>query len=250
MSSIGKVIATSVGAAAAVVLMYSPQFLGLTPFDPSILRASMSVIGGTFVAGVSGYSYWKALTPERKPSYERMEESSDTEDVSKIFDRYANDDVLSKYADTGNDQLRSADRKLNRAHDMLASRFGSSMTGTSFSSTVYTAISTVKRNCATLANDLQTFDTDEYEENKSAIVSGRYRYDSINDDVQRERYDMYQSLLQRMDDILSANERLLLEIDKVTMSLNDASSNATDDAVMVEELRDMTRRLKFYNDAS
>lgn len=67
-------------------------------------------------------------------------------------------------------------------------------------------------------------------------------------DVQAERLRLMNDAIASMDDIINANERLLLQLDKLSaeLALIGFDQNEADTNDMLEEIKTLTEQAKFY----
>lgn len=251
-----KVIATDIALALVAVGLYSPGLLGLSPMDPDIVRAAISVSAGVALVGVAGVTNARLLRGTSKvPLQIGSGTGSDVSGMSSFDDVYTTlvdyqgDKVLGTYAVQGMERMEESARKSTRLSALVGAKFEhGSISWTRFMGVVDSVTTTITRNSAILANRIQAFDIEGYERDNRLIRSQDYLYDNVPDDIQLERYGLYEQSMSAMQDIINANERLLLELDKLSAELTNLDSNilTTESEEMLDEIRNMVEQTRFY----
>lgn len=251
-----RVIAIDVVLAVVAVILYSPGLLGLSPFDPDVIRAALSVSAGVALVGIAGASNAKVLqgartTPLRIGSGTDDGDTATFDEVYATLTDYQDTKTVATYAFQGMELMDEVTRKSARLKVLINMKFESgSLSWTRFMGVVDSVTSTIVRNSAILANRIQAFDHEGYERDRSLIQTKDYLYDNIPDDIQLERYELHEGSLKAMQDIVNANERLILEFDRLSMELSNLDSNhlTSDSEEMLEEIRRIIDQTKFYAD--
>ncbi len=224
--------------AVAVVLLYAPWGLALRPWDYSILRAGMSIIAGIGLAGVFGTSTYFAL---KDPDVKLLEPTKvmDDDEVVPVLEEYVDTPYVGGIAGDALEQVHSAERKKKRLHKVIGIQFSEgSISWDRFVTLVDTAERTVLRNSALVANNVQSFDREGYAQEKAHHGSGAHD----------ERLALYDQQLSRMREVVTANERVLLEMGKLELELSRLEEDDTleDNGQTVEELQSLIEETKYY----
>lgn len=243
-----KLIAFDVIMAVIIVVLYSPGLLNLRPTDPSILRAGLSII---FAVVIVVAIVWYNYDMLRGPKYEHLDTSGelDSGELSYVLGRYKSDPVVGSYASSALDELEQAARKKKSLYDIVSSKFEKhSLTWDKFVAVIDSAVQTVNKNTALLANRVQAFDVEDYTHMKRLMTSGDYVNDSIPDELQVEKWNLMQTNLGDMRNIVAANENLLLELDKFAVEISqlESSANSEENNRMIEEVRTLVEETKYY----
>lgn len=233
--------------AVALVLLYAPWALALRPSDPSILKAGFSIIGGIALAGVFVTGTYVGL---KDPDQMLLEASSVTtaEEVLPVLREYVETPYVGGIASDAIDQVQSAERKRRRLRKAIGTQFSEgSMTWDHFAGIVDEATQTVVRNTALLANGVQGFDRVEYAKDL-ADVRRLGKADSEEARIQREQVAVHEQALERMHEILAANERMLLELGKLELELGklEAGDTLQDNSGTIQEISELIQQTQYY----
>ena len=245
MRKYARLLASYGAIATAAMVLYAPWLVGLTPADPSILRAGLSVICGIVLAGAFGASTYSYL---HEPEYRLLEsgEVNEPEDVLPQLRGLAELPVVGGYAQEAASQVESMDHRRNRLYRVIEATFGTeSLSHDKFVSVVDLAFRTLLRNCALLANRVQSFDVEGYRKLRRQLPVG---VSPSQDSLAREQLDVYEGAMNDMQEVIDANERLLLEMGKLEMEISDLESddNREDNTRMLDEARDLLEQMKYY----
>lgn len=248
MKKYGKLIAFDAIMAVLIVVLYSPGLLNLRPTDPSILRAGLSIIFGVIILVAV---VWYNLSALRQPRYEHLDTSGelDSGDLAVVLSRYKDTPVVGRYAADAISELEQINRKKKSLYDIISGKFEKgSMTWEKFIAVVDSAALTVNKNSALLANRVQAFDVEDYQRMERLMRTGSYRRDEIPDDLQEEKWGLLRSSMNDMRNVVAANEKLLLELDKFAVEIGglESSENTEANNRMLEEVRTLVEETKYY----
>lgn len=244
MRKYARLLASYAVIAITAMVLYTPWLVGLTPYDPSILRAGLSVICGILLTGAFGASTYAYL---HEPEYKLLEaaEIDDPDDVLPLLESYSEQPVVGVYASEAANQIESMEHRRRRLYRAIESTFGSeSLSHDKFVAVVDAAEQTLLRNCALLSNRIQSFDVAGYRSAKRRIGNGS----STDDHLEEERMTMYENALQDMREVIQANEHLLFQMGKLEMEISDLESddNREDNSKMLEEVKGLLEETKYY----
>ena len=244
MKKYARLLASYAAIAITAMVLYTPWLVGLTPSDPSILRAGLSVIFGIALVGAFGGSTYAYL---HEPEYHLLETSevNDADDVLPQLRGLSELAVVGSYAAEAVTQIESMEHRRDRLHRDIEDKFGEgSLSRDKFVAVVDAGWRTLLRNCALLTNRAQSFDVDGYRTLRRRLpASGQ-----ASDQLDAERMRVYEGVLDDMREVIEANERLLLEMGKLEMELSDLESddNREDNTRMLDEVRDLLEQTKYY----
>ena len=117
-----------------------------------------------------------------------------------------------------------------------------------FITPIQSGIETVRQNSLTLARMLDGFDDQDFQKLAKLMQTGEYRHDLINDEIQKERYLIYQNNMSEMERIVSTNERMLLMLDRISVELSKLETNQIDQegSKILEEIQELAQTAKYY----
>ena len=245
-----KLLAVYAVLAVTAVVLYAPWFVGLplNPLDPSVplLNAGVSVLAAL---GLAGVFVGATLHTLRTPRYQLLESSSvaSADDVRPVLADYVDAPHVGGFAADALAQLDSMERKHARLTRALDAKFGEgSLSYDRFAGVVGQAESTILRNCAVLCNKVQAFDADAFR--AQGKLPRRAQASAPADELAEERSRLYESSQDEMRAILTANERLLLELAKLEDELSDLDdgSNQAANESMVQEIQQLVDQTKLY----
>lgn len=240
-----RLLATYILIAVAVVLIYAPWGLALRPWDYSLLRAGFSIIAGIGLAGVFGVSTYYAL---KDPDVKLLEPASvmDDDEVVPVLEQYVEAPFVGGIAGDAIEQIKSSSRKKERLHKVIGLQFAEgSISWERFASLVDAAERTVLRNSALVANNVQSFDRVGYEKAKARAKNADK---TSHASVREEQLALYETSLENMRDIITANERVLLEMGKLELELSklEAEDTADSSGQTVEDLQALIEETRYY----
>lgn len=244
MKKYARLLASYAGIAITAMVLYTPWLVGLTPSDPSILRAGLSVICGIVLTGAFGASTYNYL---HEPEYRLLEsgEVNEADDVLPQLREYTSLPEVGRYAEEACNQIETMERRRERLYRVIEAKFGSeSLSHDRFVAVVDAGERTLLRNCALLANRVQSFDIDGYRKQRRRLVTQTGK----NDTLDKEREEIYAEALDDMREVIEANEHLLLEMGKLEMELSDLESddNREDNNRMLDEVKELLEQTKYY----
>lgn len=242
MKKYARLLASYASIAITGMVLYTPWLVGLSPSDPSILRAGLSVICGIVLTGAFGASTYAYL---REPEYRLLESSevNEADDVLPRLRELSELPVVAPYVSEAAGQVESMDHRRRRLRKVIGSTFSEgSLSWEKFMAVVDAADRTLLRNCALLANRAQSFDAEGYRKTKRLLPS------SGTQELDEERLRMYEGALEDMREVIEANERLLLEMGKLEMQVSDmeADDNREDNTRMLDEVKELVEQTKYY----
>ena len=218
----------------AAVVTYSPGLLGWYPSDPSIFKAGMSILIGIFLFVIFLYGNMRLLSNKKI-----RVEINDLEQAKKILNQYKGGARFGEMARTVLDQLERLSRSMQRLQYEIDRKFDkSTMSNDKYSAIINDANASLVDNLISLTHKIQFFDEDEYKR-----LLDREK-DKIPDDIQVKQLELYQSNENSIQSVITANERLILQLDTLAIEL---SKPGEQDDKLLEEIQQLTQEVKYYN---
>ena len=172
-----------------------------------------------------------------------------TDQLSLVLASYKGRYGVGSIAEIASRQVANVERKGPALLAMIKDKFEEgSMSYDRFNIPVENGINTIKENSLKLETMLEGFDDQDFQKLARLMESGEYRHDLIDDEVQKERYLIYQNSLSEMERIVSTNERMLLMLDRISVELSKLQTNQIDQegSKILEEIEELTRTAKYY----
>ena len=204
------------------------------------------------IAAVVGLILWIAHRGDRqvkKAKTPLME--GKTEKLLPVLSSYRGKFGIGGIAEAAVRQMSNLEKKTPILKQMIEEKFEvGSMSYDRFATPVENSIATVKGNSLTLAKELEGFDDEEFQKLSKAIQSGDYRHDVIDDEIQKERFAIYQHKLSEMERIISTNEQMLLMLDRISVELSKLQSNQIDreGSQLLQEIDELAKTAKYYQE--
>lgn len=156
---------------------------------------------------------------------------------------------IGSIAEIASRQVGNIDKKAPALLKMVDEKFEpGTMSHDRFSTPINNGIETVRQNSMTLARMLEGFDDQDFQKLARLMETGEYRHDLIDDEIQKERYLIYQNNLSEMERIVSTNERMLLVLDRISVELSKLQTNQIDQegSAILQEIEELSKTAKFY----
>lgn len=216
------------------------------------LTVLLVVVGGV-IWGVGSAAGWgksrkRELGPAKsKKPYAYLDTSKDLnkDSVLKIVEGYVDDETLGSRARGVVSTFDTAELRRKGIFSILGQEFDQgSITWDKFSAPVDVAIEGITRNAAQIANRMQAFDAAEYRRMDRIERAGGYGEQR----TELERLAVMRASMGEMDEFQHANERLLVELEKLQAELTKLTGagfeNDTDQ--IAEEIRKLTDETHYY----
>ncbi|MBO4889236.1 MAG: hypothetical protein J5589_13130 [Firmicutes bacterium] len=169
--------------------------------------------------------------------------------LSTVIGSYKGKYGIGSIAEIASRQVTNIDKKGPSLLKMVDEKFEpGSMSHDRFTVPIQNGIETVRQNSLTLARMLEGFDDQDFQKLAKLMQTGEYRHDLIDDEIQKERYLIYQNNMSEMERIVSTNERMLLTLDRISVELSKLETNQIDQegSKILEEIEELTKTAKFY----
>jgi len=190
-----------------------------------------------------------ATTTNRRFVYFDVDAGATPKQIADVMRGYEQERVVGTYARTIISTLNSAELQRKGLFSQIDSEFQrGSISWDRFASTASKGLDAIVRNCALLANRVQSFDVDEYERMEHFYTTGAELRNGTQDPALIQRWALLRDTKAEMDGILSANEGLLLELGKLSAELSKLSRSETSDqsSQIAEEVSRLVEETKYY----
>lgn len=171
------------------------------------------------------------------------------QDIEDVMRAYTHERVVGPYAQAAMQSLAMARRREASLMSEIDSRFSPrSISWDHFASTVKEALDAILRNCALLANRVQTFDIEDYEHSEWFYSTGGEMANGKRNPSVLKRWELLRETKAEMDRLCEANDGLLLELDKLSAELGKMRSDqSTEESSRVaDEVKRRVEETKYY----
>lgn len=219
------------------------------------------VVGGLIVGGVvwgigqaAGWGKKKhelqePPQPRELPrTYEYLDADADItpDTVLDVVHGYASDSVLGGYAQGVEITMSKAKYRRQALFAVLDREFErDTITFDKFSAPIEVALDGIWDNSVQLANRMQAFDAPEYQRLQRLVAGGACEQGT----TKWEQWELLQHQVEEMNALQEANDRLLLELDKLQAELDRMESANPDETTeqIAEEIRALVEDAKYYS---
>lgn len=204
------------------------------------------------IFAAKGEPYVPLLQSGRKPPYQYLDVDTNVtaDSIARILRKYAATDVVGVYAKAALDALERENTKNASFNGVLDSKFTKgSISWEKFASAASGTHEAVVRNCAMLANRVQSFDYANYRAIERLYRRAPWKHDALPTPAQAEQRRLYQQQIGDMNALITSNDNLLVELDKLAAELSRLDSIDTSDGStrMLEEIRTLIDETKYYS---
>ncbi len=171
------------------------------------------------------------------------------ETIVRVMRDYEQQRVVGFYAREVIDVLSMVDLRKKSLFGEIDRAFDKrSISWDHFATTATDALDALVRNCALLGNRVQSFDVSDYERMEQFYRTGGEMRNGKQDPARIKRWELLRATKDEMDKLRSANEGLLLELDKLSSELATLSSNdSTEESSRIaDEVRRLAEQTKYY----
>lgn len=242
MKKYGKLFAANAAFAIGEVLLFSPGFLGLSPFSPNALAAA----GAVAVIAMSVPSFIlmnKALLTENRAKLLEMDEENAGRKAVGLLKSYGSSKVLGGIARSAIGQAERMEQHLSTFEKLVIRRFGAgTLSYKKFMGIVRCAGDAMEKGAVKIANKMAVFDEKEY----GRLRSGAYKLDDIPDPIQEEKRKLYEENLEDMRQILEKNEKMLFEVEQLMLKMPELDCTEQDMEGAAEQIRELLGQLEYY----
>jgi hypothetical protein len=185
----------------------------------------------------------------RDYEYMDVEKGATPEHILQVMRDYVDDYVTGEYAQSVIDTLDTEEFRRKSLFSEIDNRFSrNSISWDRFASTAQEALDAVVRNCALLANRVQAFDATDYARMEQFYASGGFATNESPDPSRLQRWRILDETKREMDGIRTTNEKLLLELEKLSSELGKLTSvdYRDEDDRISEEIGRLVEETKYY----
>ena len=240
-----KLIYGNAAYAAALVCLYSPGLIGLSPFSSNALVAAASIAVG--VIAVPAFVLMnRILIRDTKPKVTLLtrDEENVYEKVIHSLESYLSNSAMKDIAASALNQVKRLEKSRSTARNLIENRFeNGTLSYSKFMSVIDNAANRLLDGYVVMSNKMSIFDEDEY----LYLFTDRYKNDSIPDDIQEQKKKLYADNLNAMEEILKKNEEILLKIDHLMIEISNKDFSEYEVNSATAEIDSLIKQLNYYN---
>ncbi len=238
-----KLFAGNAAFAVAMVCLFSPGLIGLSPFSGNTVVAAASVAIGV-IAVPSFVLMNKALLMEKKAELLQVNEENADKKARELLEHYRFSAILGGISTSAISQIERMENEVSTFEKLVNRRFGrGTLSYEKFMGVIRSASDALSKSIIRIVNKMIIFDETEYKK----LSSAQYKLDDIPDDIQEKKKQLYDENLDDMRSILEKNEKVLLEVDHLMMEMSDMDYSEQDIEGAAAEINKLLNQLEYYN---
>lgn len=228
--------------AAGMVCLYSPGIIGLSPLSQSTLKAALSIAIG--VVAIPMFIYVnKVMLSEKQLSLLDKDEGNRKDKIVTVLNSCRQSKVLGSIVRSTELQMQRVENSALNFDRFVSHRFEKgSLSYQKFITVMESASKAMFDGYVQIANKMVMFDEAEYER----LSGDEYLYDDIPDDIQKQKYALYNENLESARRILEKNEIILLGLDKLMTEISNNDDSDEDMNTTAREIDTLINQLEYY----
>ncbi len=243
MNKYTKLIVSNAAFAGGMVCLFSPGLIGLTPFSANAALAAAAIAVG-IISVPSFVLMNKALLTEKKAELLKLNEEDAGDKAVSLMESYVSNRVLGGIARSASGQAERMEQQVSTFETLVCRRFGQgTISYGKFMAVIGNASKALESGIVRIANKMVIFDEKEYRK----LCSREYKLDDIPDHIQEEKRKLYDENLDDMRLILEKNEKVLLEVDQLTLEMSELDYTEQDIEAAAEQIRELLGQLEYYS---
>ena len=170
-------------------------------------------------------------------------------DIKMALQEYEKTTAVGVYAKQAIAELEAAEFKRSTLYQIIGNKFQEgSITWEKFAEGIEAATQAIAFNSALLTKRIKAFDVEDYKRNAKNTITGLFNRGTVPEEVRQERRAMYEANLEEMRTIVTANERLLTELDRFAIEMGRLESGANEQSNdrLLEEINTLVDETKYY----
>ena len=99
-----------------------------------------------------------------------------------------------------------------------------------------------------IARRIEQFDTGEFIDLQKLISSGEYKKDTIPDDIQEEKYQLFVKRWDSIQNLYNVNERLLVKMDALEAEIAELGDNnvTNENGEILSDIEELISQTHYY----
>lgn len=228
--------------------LFAPGLIGLNPFSENIVKKTMFGIDGIALLLLTIAGNCILFLGKRKKVY-RLPEKIKPEEIEAHLIKMRDTTIFSDLLDTTIAQLEKADKADVKLNSTIADKFQkNSISWNKFYTAVVSAHQSIIQNSILVAERIEKFETEEFIELQRIISMGEYKMDTVPDDIQEEKYQLFLKRWEAIQNLCNINERLLVKLDALDAEISDIGDNEinNENDKILSEIERMIAETHYY----
>ena len=233
--------------AAIATFLYAPMFAGLKP--SGTIGMKIFFWADLIALILNGYSGNRLLFPKTEKHVSQLPKEIKPEEVGSYLIKMRDSSIFSDFLGTTIVQLSKADAEKAKLSSVLDEKFQrNSISWNKFYSVVVSAHQAIIQNDVLIAKRIEQFDTAEFIDLQQLISSGEYKKDTIPDDIQEEKYQLFIKRWDSIQSLYNVNERLLVKMDALEAEIVElGDNNVTDEnGEILSDIEELISQTHYY----
>lgn len=228
--------------AVGMICLYSPGIAGLSPLSQSTVKAALSI--AVAAMAVPAFIYVnKAMLSEKQLNLLDKGEGNQKDKIMTVLNSCSQSKVLGNIVKSTELQMQRVETSALNFDRLVSHRFEKgSLSYQKFIGVMDSASKAMFDGYVRIANKMVMFDEAEYER----LSGDEYLYDDIPDDIQRQKYALYNENLESARKILEKNEIILLGLDKLMTEISNNDYSDEDMNSTAREIDMLLKQLEYY----
>lgn len=225
-----------------MICLYSPGLIGLSVFNDSVV-VSAAAAAIAVVAILFFTLFNRSILLNKEFNLIEGKEEKSIKKVTEIMESYKKSEVLGRIAQSSLAQMKRLKTAENNYEKLISRRFQpGTFSYEKFINVIRSSTIVLDNGYIKIANKMVIFDEEEYQK----LLGDEYLYDDIPDDIQREKFELYNKNLTGIKEMLEKNEIILLGIDKLMTEISDLESTDNEMNETASEIDSLLSQLEYY----
>ena len=221
-----------------MICLYSPGLIGLSVFNDSVV-VSAAAAAIAVVAILFFTLFNRSILLNKEFNLIEGKEEKSIKKVTEIMESYKKSEVLGRIAQSSLAQMKRLKTAENNYEKLISRRFQpGTFSYEKFINVIRSSTIVLDNGYIKIANKMVIFDEEEYQK----LLGDEYLYD----DIQREKFELYNKNLTGIKEMLEKNEIILLGIDKLMTEISDLESTDNEMNETASEIDSLLSQLEYY----
>ena len=232
---------------AVATFLYAPMFAGLKP--SGTIGMKIFFWADLIALILNGYSGNRLLFPKTEKQVSQLPKEIKPEEVGSYLIKMRDSSIFSDLLGMTIVQLSKADAEKAKLSSILDEKFQrNSISWNKFYSVIVSAHQAIIQSDVLIARRIEQFDTGEFIDLQKLISSGEYKKDTIPDDIQEEKYQLFVKRWDSIQNLYNVNERLLVKMDALEAEIAELGDNnvTNENGEILSDIEELISQTHYY----